>query len=175
MQERKIMQETKKSNRNNKTAISYMRTATLEQTRTNGGLSAAQQMEILDPTHKLQDAQIVVGFSDLGMHLKQKAHPEAKTSKYKARAIANSKWYQRYSDVEITAFQLYELTLCCPFGVYHRALETSLGRSVFTHEFIDVKSLREEFEQKHPNAGDLTKKVNAAITHILQSQKKGKQ
>lgn len=32
-------------------------------------------------------------------------------------------------------FQMHERRLCMPFGVFHEAVEQTLGRPVFTHEF----------------------------------------
>lgn len=46
----------------------------------------------------------------------------------------SGKW-KEMSDKEIALFQLNEDRLCMPFGVFHRAVESTLGRAVFTHEF----------------------------------------
>ena len=98
--------------------------------------------------------------------------PEAKITEDEAFIIESSKWYQRCSDVEIAAFQLYEPILWCPLDVYHKAVESSLNRPVMTHEFVDVERLVKEFEQKHSNANKLTEKMNTALTQALNSIRK---
>lgn len=51
-----------------------------------------------------------------------------------AIALHNSKWWEGKTEREIAKFQLFTDELCVPFGIFHRALECSLGRPVFTHE-----------------------------------------
>lgn len=52
----------------------------------------------------------------------------------KAIALANSGWWEEKSPREIAKFQLFTDELSMPFGVFHEALETALGRPVWTHE-----------------------------------------
>lgn len=61
---------------------------------------------------------------------------------------AQSGWWKDKTPDEIVSFQLYEKILCMDFGDFHEAVEKSLGRPVFTHEFADIKSLQSEFEGK---------------------------
>jgi hypothetical protein len=49
--------------------------------------------------------------------------------------LAESKWWEGLSHREIAGVQLFVTELCCPFDVFHEAVEKSLGRPVFTHEF----------------------------------------
>ena len=42
--------------------------------------------------------------------------------------------------------------LCMPFDIFHEAAEKALGRSVWTHEFIDLKRLLEELDGQRPRA-----------------------
>lgn len=52
-----------------------------------------------------------------------------------AIAFADSKWWERKTAREIARLQLFTTELCCPFGVFHKAVEESLGRPVWSHEF----------------------------------------
>lgn len=60
--------------------------------------------------------------------------------------LYESKWWETKTDKEIAKFQLYEERLCCPFDIFHKAIETYLGRPVWTHEFADQKALIQEAE-----------------------------
>lgn len=53
----------------------------------------------------------------------------------KAIELAESNWWELCDHREIAEFQLFVVELCCPFGVFHEAVEKSLGRPVFTREF----------------------------------------
>lgn len=64
-----------------------------------------------------------------------------------------SKWWNGATAKEIVDFQLYEERLCCPFDIFHKAMEEVLGRPVFTHEFADQKALQEEYEGKRQYDG----------------------
>ena len=64
--------------------------------------------------------------------------------------LAESGWWKDLPADVIVAFQLYERRLCMDFGDFHKAVEESLGRPVWTHEFADVEGLRAEFEGKRP-------------------------
>lgn len=70
-------------------------------------------------------------------------------TKDEAIAMYDSGWWKGKTDREIVAFQLYEDRLCLPFSEFHRAIETALGRSVWTHEFgLNRAGLQAEFEGK---------------------------
>lgn len=43
--------------------------------------------------------------------------------------------YKDMSYREIAEFQINQQKLCMPFGIFHEAVEKTIGRSVFTHEF----------------------------------------
>lgn len=62
-------------------------------------------------------------------------HTMHSIGKEKAIALAESKWWIGKSHREIANFQLFTTELACPFDVFHEAVEKSLGRPVFTHEF----------------------------------------
>lgn len=65
-------------------------------------------------------------------------------TKEEAIKLAKSKWWEGKSDEEIAEFQIHEHRLCCPFEVFHKAVETWLGRPVWTHEFADPQALIDE-------------------------------
>lgn len=46
-----------------------------------------------------------------------------------------TRWWEVATPQEIATFQLREDRLCCPFDVFQLAVESTLGRPVFTHEF----------------------------------------
>jgi hypothetical protein len=56
-------------------------------------------------------------------------------TKAKALELFESNWWEFASHREIAQFQLHEDRLCRPFDVFHEAVEKTLGRPVFTHEF----------------------------------------
>lgn len=59
--------------------------------------------------------------------------------------LYNSKFWEGMSYREIATFQLHEPRLCMPFSVFHEAMEKTLGRPVFTHEFgLSVERLKAE-------------------------------
>jgi len=67
-------------------------------------------------------------------------------TKEEAIKKSNSYWWLLKTDEEIAEFQIREPRLCCPFEVFHKAVETWLGRPVWTHEFADPELLIAEKE-----------------------------
>ena len=67
-----------------------------------------------------------------------------------AIALYDSGWYKDRTDEDLVSFQLFEPKLCMPFGEFHRAIESVLGRPVWTHEFAKVEALRKEFLKEKP-------------------------
>ncbi len=57
-----------------------------------------------------------------------------------------SKVYESWTQDQIATFQLYQERLCMPFSIFHEAIEKTLGRSVWTHEFAYPDNLRRELE-----------------------------
>jgi hypothetical protein len=49
--------------------------------------------------------------------------------------LAESKFWEDLSLRQRAEFQLTEDMLCMPFEVFHEAVEKTLGRPVYTHEF----------------------------------------
>jgi hypothetical protein len=66
--------------------------------------------------------------------------------KDKAIKMYESSWWKGKSYREIAGTQLFIAELCCPFDVFHEAVEKSLDRSVFTHEFgLNYSGICDEF------------------------------
>ena len=64
--------------------------------------------------------------------------------------FADQEKYKSMSASEIEHFQINQKCLCMPFGVFHGAVEETLGRPVYTHEFANPDSLRNELLGKIP-------------------------
>jgi len=71
-------------------------------------------------------------------------------TKEQAIALGESGWWENATDLEIATFQLNTKLLCMPFGELHRAVESALGRPVYTHEFGSGGGLREELNGDKP-------------------------
>lgn len=54
--------------------------------------------------------------------------------KDKAIALFDSGWWKDKPAREIALFQFFTDELAVPFGVFHEAIEKTLGRPVWTHE-----------------------------------------
>jgi len=65
-------------------------------------------------------------------------------TKEQAVALADSKFWEDMSYRERATFQLFEERLCMPFDIFHEAVEKTLGRPVWTHEFASSKQLQAE-------------------------------
>ena len=48
--------------------------------------------------------------------------------------LIEKKWWIGKTYREIAEFQMFGKRLCCPFQIFHEALEKTLERPVFTHE-----------------------------------------
>lgn len=75
---------------------------------------------------------------------------ESKLSREVAEELYDSRWWEDETDQEIIAFQLFEPRLCMPFKEYHRAIESVLGRPVWTHEFAFSEQLQKEYLTQRP-------------------------
>ena len=66
--------------------------------------------------------------------------------------LFNSTFWNDMETRDIAMFQLFNDRLCMPFDVFHKALEDTLGRPVFTHELgsSNVENIREEFRGNKP-------------------------
>ena len=72
-------------------------------------------------------------------------------TKEQAVAFCDQKLWEDMSDRERTEFQMEQDRLCMPFDVFHAAIEKTLGRPVFTHEFgLNREGLRKELRGERP-------------------------
>jgi hypothetical protein len=62
--------------------------------------------------------------------------PTNSIGKENAIELYHSNWWEGLSYREIAGVQLFTTELCCPFDVFHEAVEKSLGR--LTKEFDDL-------------------------------------
>lgn len=69
-------------------------------------------------------------------------------TKEQAIEFFNSKKWESMTNIEKVKLQLYEPKLCMPFPVFQEAIESVLGRPIYTHEFSDSQKLQREFELK---------------------------
>lgn len=84
-----------------------------------------------------------------------------------AIALAATKWWEGKSATEIATFCMEVKELCCPFGVFHEALEKALGRSVWTHEFgLNYDGLLAELR------GDKTAPTFQEIVELIPAEKR---
>jgi hypothetical protein len=72
-------------------------------------------------------------------------------TKEKAIELGESHWWEFATQREIAEFQMDAQLMCCPFGVFHKAVEDTLGRPVFTHEFdMDWDGIKAEMAGEKP-------------------------
>ena len=84
--------------------------------------------------------------------------PKLSIGKEKAIELYDSNWWEGLSHREIVEFQLFTTELCCPFDVFHEAVEKSLCRPVFAHEFgLNYDGICKEFlgEKEAPTMNDI--------------------
>lgn len=61
-----------------------------------------------------------------------------------AKAMSDSRWWVDLPAHTVAMFQLRRRLLCMPFDAFHVAVESALGRPVFTHEFASLALLIDE-------------------------------
>lgn len=72
-------------------------------------------------------------------------------TKEQAIALAKSKFWEPMSFRERAVFQINERLLCMPFDVFHEAVEKTIGRPVFTHEFgLNYEGIKNEIMNGAP-------------------------
>lgn len=63
-------------------------------------------------------------------------------------------WWTSEDPVTIATYQLFEEILLVDFGIFHKGLETALGRPVFTHEFgLNQEGLKRELFERQNDGG----------------------
>lgn len=64
---------------------------------------------------------------------------------------ANTSWWEKASNLDIVAFQLFEDRLCMPFSAFHAAIEQVLDLpGITTIGFTNTKFLRDRFKEMYP-------------------------
>ena len=84
--------------------------------------------------------------------------PKNSIGKELAIAYSDTEWWKDKSYRQIAEFQLFTAELCCPFDVFHEAVEKSLNRPVFTHEFaLNYGGICKEFlgEKEPPTMNEI--------------------
>lgn len=84
--------------------------------------------------------------------------PKLSIGKEKAIELYDSNWWEGLSHRDIAEFQLFTAELCCPFDVFQEAVEKSLGRPLFTHEFgLNYGGICKEFlgEKEPPTMNEI--------------------
>jgi hypothetical protein len=72
-------------------------------------------------------------------------------TKEQAIAFCENKCYEGMTYRQIAEFQIEQDRLCMPFDIFHEAIEKTLGRPVFTHEFAFSDVIRKElYGEKEP-------------------------
>lgn len=72
-------------------------------------------------------------------------------TKDQAVALAATGWWKDQPVDVVAGFQLFEPRLCMDFGDFHAAVETALGRPVYSQEFgLDIEGLQREFLGERP-------------------------
>ncbi len=73
-------------------------------------------------------------------------------NKEEAIKFYDSHAWKYLSDKERSVFQIEQQLLCMPFSVFHKSIEASLGRRVWTHEFgsDNASALRQELMGLQP-------------------------
>lgn len=75
--------------------------------------------------------------------------------------LFNSKWWERFTPRQIAVFQLFTDELCCDWNVFHESVETSLGRSVWSHQFgsSGIDDLREDLNATNVEYEEVKKAI----------------
>lgn len=98
--------------------------------------------------------------------------PKISIGKEKAIELYDTEWWKEKSYREIAEFQLFTAELCCPFDVFQEAVEKSLQRPVFTHEFgLNYDGICKEFlgEKKAPTLKEIFHLLPADKTIVVKS------
>jgi hypothetical protein len=66
-----------------------------------------------------------------------------------AIAFAKSEIWKTWNHEQIVRLQLFQDKLCVPFDKFHEAIESVLGRPVWTHEFAS-NNIKEEYLGTRP-------------------------
>lgn len=93
-------------------------------------------------------------------------------TKEQAILIYNSGLWLDWTPEEKVKFQLYQNRLAMPWGEFCGAMNTVLGRRVFTHEYANKEALQAEFEGKvaAPTFEDILKMIPSDKVIIIDAE-----
>lgn len=82
-------------------------------------------------------------------------------TKEQAIAFYENKLYENMTLKQRAEFQLEQDRLCMPFDIFHEAIEKTLERPVFTHEFAFRDELKKELygEKEAPTFEEIIKLI----------------
>jgi len=83
-------------------------------------------------------------------------------TKAQARKLIRTEFWKTMTDRQRAEFQLFTERLCMPFDVFHKAVEETLGRPVFTHELaLNLEALQAELrgDRDAPTAAEILELV----------------
>ena len=96
-------------------------------------------------------------------------HPLQKSiGRRRAIAMLESKWWLVRNPRQIARVQLFTVESCVPFDTFHHAMEVSLGRPIWRHEFgPSLEELIQEFlgERDAPALEEIFALVPEGKTH----------
>ena len=80
-----------------------------------------------------------------------------------AIAFYDSEVWKDWTSRQIAEFQMEQDRLCIPFDVFHKAMEETLGRPVWIHEFAFRDNLRKELygEKSAPSLEEIINLIPA--------------
>ena len=87
-------------------------------------------------------------------------------TKEQAIELFDSGFWEELSYAEWAKFQLFEERLCMPFDVFQEAVEKTLGRGVWTHEFAYPENLQKEL------LGEASKPTMEEIINLIPKDKR---
>jgi hypothetical protein len=62
--------------------------------------------------------------------------------------LSKTKFWERYTALEVVQFQLFEDRLCLPMDIYFKCLQVVFDRPFSSEDLEDVDLLRYEFSQR---------------------------
>jgi hypothetical protein len=87
-------------------------------------------------------------------------------SKKQAQAVLESRVWEKWTDIQLLRFQLFQKNLCMPFGKYHTTIERYLGRPVYTSTIDHQKDklIREIFgSTEQPTINEIYNLIPAEV------------
>ena len=89
---------------------------------------------------------------------------EMTSAEAKALALAEPKWWESLPARDVALAQLDQDRLCMDFGDFHEAVEKAIGRSVWSHEFVNHEHLAREIDPSRPEPSSPRKTLADMMT-----------